>query len=41
MIDVMRVSPPPVPVTGKAGTAVLFHCNVLHASGHDLSADDR
>ena len=33
--------PPAVPVTGKAGTAVLFHCNVLHASGHNLSAEDR
>jgi ectoine hydroxylase-related dioxygenase (phytanoyl-CoA dioxygenase family) len=28
-------------VTGRAGTCVLFHCNVLHASGHNLSADDR
>lgn len=41
MIEVMRASPPAVPVTGKAGTAVLFHCNVLHASGHNLSAEDR
>lgn len=41
MIDVLRASPPPVPVIGKAGTAVLFHCNVLHASGHNLSAEDR
>ena len=31
----------PVAVTGRAGTCVLFHCNVLHASGHNLSADDR
>jgi ectoine hydroxylase len=41
MIDVLRSSPPVVPVTGRAGTAVLFHCNVLHASGHNLSAEDR
>lgn len=41
MIEVMRSSPAPVPVTGKAGTAVLFHCSVLHASGHNLSAEDR
>ncbi len=41
MIEVMHASPPPVPVVGKAGTAVLFHCNVLHASGHNLSAEDR
>jgi ectoine hydroxylase len=30
-----------VAVTGGAGTAVLFHCNLLHASGHNLSAEDR
>ena len=41
MIEIMRNSPPPVAVTGRAGTAVLFHCNVLHASGHNLSAEDR
>ena len=41
MIDVLRSSPPPVPVVGKAGTGVLFHCNVLHGSGHNLSAEDR
>ncbi len=41
MIEVLRNSPPPVAVTGKAGTAVLFHCNVLHASGHNLSGEDR
>lgn len=41
MIDVLRSSPPAVPVIGKAGTAVLFHCNVLHASGHNLTAEDR
>jgi len=41
MIEVMKSSPAPVPVTGRAGTAVLFHCNVLHASGHNLSAEDR
>lgn len=41
MIEVLRASPPPVPVVGKAGTAVLFHCNVLHASGHNLSGEDR
>ena len=41
MIEVLRASPPVVPVVGRAGTAVLFHCNVLHASGHNLSAEDR
>jgi len=33
--------PDPVSVTGKAGTAAIFHCNNLHASGHNLSAQDR
>jgi len=32
---------PPIPVTGKPGDAVLFHCNLLHASGQNLSAIDR
>jgi ectoine hydroxylase len=41
MIEVLRSSPPPVPVVGRAGTGVLFHCNVLHASGHNLSGEDR
>lgn len=41
MIEVLRHSPMPVAVTGKADTAVPFHCNVLHASGHYLSAEDR
>ena len=41
MIDVLRSSPAPVPIVGPAGTAVLFHCNLLHASGHNLSAEDR
>ena len=31
----------PVPVTGRAGTAALFHCNVVHGSGHNMSARDR
>ncbi len=37
----MAVSPDPVAITGRPGTAVIFHCNVLHASGHNLSARDR
>jgi len=41
IIEILRGSPEPVAVTGKAGTCVLFHCNTLHASGHNLSADDR
>lgn len=41
IIDVLQNSPPPVPITGPAGTCVVFHCNLLHASGHNLSAEDR
>tara|TARA_R110002074_G_scaffold191703_1_gene357629 strand:- start:148 stop:966 length:819 start_codon:yes stop_codon:yes gene_type:complete len=32
---------PPVAITSKPGDAVIFDCNLLHASGHNLSADDR
>ena len=31
----------PVAITGKPGSLTLFHCNLLHASGHNLSANDR
>lgn len=31
----------PVPITGKSGDAVIFDCNLLHASSHNLSAHDR
>ena len=41
MIAVLKSSPAPVPIVGPAGTCVLFHCNLLHASGHNLSAEDR
>lgn len=37
----MKRFPAPVPITGKAGTAAIFHCNLLHASGHNLSPEDR
>ncbi len=37
----MRTGVAPVAVTGPAGTAAVFHCNLLHASGHNLSAQDR
>jgi ectoine hydroxylase len=33
--------PEPVAIKGQAGSAAIFHCNLLHASGHNLSADDR
>jgi ectoine hydroxylase len=41
MISVLRESENPVAIVGPAGTAVLFHCNTLHASGHNLTAEDR
>ena len=41
IVEVLRNSPPPVPIVGPAGTAALFHCNTLHASGHNLTAEDR
>ena len=31
----------PVPIIGKPGSLVVFDCNLLHASGHNLSAQDR
>jgi len=41
MRGILRDSPEPVPIVGPPGTAVLFHCNMLHASGHNLAAGDR
>lgn len=31
----------PVPIKGGPGSVTLFDCNLLHASGHNLSARDR
>jgi ectoine hydroxylase len=41
MQDMLARYPACVPLTGKAGTAAIFHCNTMHASGHNLSAADR
>jgi ectoine hydroxylase len=41
LIEIMARSPEPVPITGKPGTVVFFDCNILHASGHNLSRHDR
>ena len=41
LVKVLKESRPAVPIVGPAGTAMLFHCNLLHASGHNLSAEDR
>lgn len=41
MLSIMERSPEPVPITGKPGTVVFFHPNLLHASGHNLSRYNR
>ena len=41
MRELMAEYPAPVAVTGGAGTVAVLHCNLLHASGHNLSASDR
>src|SRR3954452_21702982 len=37
----MKLCPKPVAVTGPAGMAAIFDCNLMHASGHNLSGEDR
>lgn len=39
--DLCREHGDPVPITGKAGTVVLFHANLVHGSGHNMSAHAR
>ena len=39
--QVLRQGRKPVAITGHPGDAVLFHCNLLHSSGQNLSAEDR
>jgi ectoine hydroxylase len=41
LVRIMETSPEPVAITGAPGTVVFFHCNILHASGHNLSRHDR
>jgi ectoine hydroxylase len=41
LLQVMAELPDPVPITGRAGTAVLFDCNLMHGSGHNLSRHPR
>jgi ectoine hydroxylase len=41
LLEIMARSPKPVAITGKPGTVVFFDCNILHASGHNLSPQDR
>lgn len=37
----LRKGPRPVAIDGPPGTAVLFHCKMVHGSGHNLSPNDR
>jgi ectoine hydroxylase len=41
MLKAMARCPEPVAVTGAPGTAALFHCNLMHGSGHNLSKHAR
>jgi ectoine hydroxylase len=41
MIEIMKEFPRPVAVSGKPGTCAIFHSNLMHASGHNLSKDPR
>lgn len=41
MKTILASRPRPVPIVGKPGTAAVFHCDLLHASGHNLSHRDR
>lgn len=41
LLGIMERSPDPVAITGRPGTVVFFHPNILHASGHNLSRHDR
>lgn len=41
MLEAMAQCPPPVAITGQPGDGALFHCNLFHGSGHNLSANPR
>lgn len=41
LLEIMARSPEPVAIRGRPGTVVLFDCNILHASGHNLSRHNR
>ena len=41
MCRLMAQYPEPVALTGAAGSVAFFHCNLLHASGHNLSPSHR
>ena len=39
--EIMKTHAAPVPIVGKAGTLVLFHCLTIHGSGANMSAENR
>lgn len=39
--EYLKTRPRAIAITGGPGTAVLFHCKVVHGSGHNLSPNDR
>ncbi|MDR5798410.1 phytanoyl-CoA dioxygenase family protein [Caballeronia sp. LZ008] len=41
MLDILSSHPKAVPIIGRPGTVVFFDANIVHASGHNLSGDDR
>lgn len=41
MIELMEELGDPVPITGGPGTGVIFHPNILHGSGHNMSRHNR
>lgn len=41
IIRIMEEYGDPVPIVGKPGTAVMFHPNLLHGSGHNMSPRSR
>ncbi|MEC4722735.1 MULTISPECIES: phytanoyl-CoA dioxygenase family protein [Noviherbaspirillum] len=41
MLDILASHPQVVPIIGKPGTVVFFDANIVHASGHNLSGEDR
>ena len=41
LIEILGELPEPVAISGPPGTAAVFHSNVMHASGHNLSPKNR
>ncbi|MGX9935352.1 phytanoyl-CoA dioxygenase family protein [Advenella kashmirensis] len=41
MLEILSTHPKAIPIIGKPGTVVFFDANIVHASGHNLSGEDR